>query len=67
MLLDHRTTFRGPHPIKNKTMLAGCRFTLRGPQLGRGPRVADPWFEVYILLLIFDVIKFDKKLIFIYK
>ena len=38
MLAGHRITFPGSHPI-NKNMLAGRRFTLRGP------RVADPWYK----------------------
>ena len=37
---------RRPHPIKNKNMLTGRRFTPRGPRLARGLRVADPWFKL---------------------
>ena len=49
MLVGHRIIFLEPHPIKNKNILGGRRFNRRGPQLARGPRVADPWFKVNIV------------------
>ena len=50
MLRGHRITFWWPHPIKYKNMLEGRIFTPWGPpQLARGPRVADPWFNRKVL------------------
>ena len=43
MLCGPHLHARGPHSIQINYVLAGRRFSLRGPQLARGPQFADPW------------------------